>query len=158
MSQVDIITIVRAAKAAGFKAGGGLAYALAVSFAEDTTHDDHAVYVNTDGSRDRGLWQINDKYHPEVTDEEAFDPYKAAEAAWEISGHGANFGAWTTWGNGLAHQKMELAWLAIRCSDAIDRATKAESDLKATRIGLDACTAARDLANQKIAAAKAALA
>jgi len=33
-----------------------------------------AVNVNTDGSRDRGLYQINDKWHPEVTDEQAFDP------------------------------------------------------------------------------------
>lgn len=32
-----------------------------------------AINVNTDGSKDRGLYQINDKYHQEVTDEEAFD-------------------------------------------------------------------------------------
>lgn len=33
-----------------------------------------AINKNTDGSRDRGIFQINDKYHPEVTDAEAFDP------------------------------------------------------------------------------------
>jgi len=33
----------------------------------------NAVNTNTDGSRDRGIFQINDKYHPEVTDEQAFD-------------------------------------------------------------------------------------
>lgn len=32
-----------------------------------------AINVNPKGSRDRGIFQINDKYHPEVTDEEAFD-------------------------------------------------------------------------------------
>lgn len=32
-----------------------------------------AVNTNTDGSRDRGLYQINEKYHPEVTDAQAFD-------------------------------------------------------------------------------------
>lgn len=32
-----------------------------------------AININTDGSKDRGLYQINDKYHPEVTDKEAFD-------------------------------------------------------------------------------------
>jgi hypothetical protein len=32
-----------------------------------------AVNVNKDGSRDRGIYQINDKYHPEVTDAQAFD-------------------------------------------------------------------------------------
>jgi len=29
--------------------------------------------VNTDGSIDRGLYQINNKFHPEVTDAQAFD-------------------------------------------------------------------------------------
>lgn len=32
-----------------------------------------AINTNTDGTRDRGLYQINEKYHPEVTDEQAFD-------------------------------------------------------------------------------------
>lgn len=32
-----------------------------------------AVNINTDGSRDRGIFQINDKWHPEVSDEQAFD-------------------------------------------------------------------------------------
>ncbi len=36
--------------------------------------DPRAVNVNALGSTDRGLFQINDKYHPEVTKEEAFDP------------------------------------------------------------------------------------
>ena len=47
---------------------------------------------NTDGSRDRGVFQINNKYHPEVTDEQAFDPvfstqffckaFKAGNLSW----------------------------------------------------------------------------
>jgi hypothetical protein len=32
-----------------------------------------AVNVNTDNSIDRGLYQINSKYHPEVTEAQAFD-------------------------------------------------------------------------------------
>ena len=32
-----------------------------------------AVNVNTDGSRDRGLFQINEKWHPEIDDATAFD-------------------------------------------------------------------------------------
>jgi len=35
--------------------------------------DPAAININADGSRDRGLFQINDKYHPEITDEQAFD-------------------------------------------------------------------------------------
>ena len=36
-----------------------------------------AVRINTTGSRDRGLFQINDYWHKEVTDEQAFDPHFA---------------------------------------------------------------------------------
>jgi hypothetical protein len=32
-----------------------------------------AINVNKDGSRDRGLFQINDKWHPEIDDATAFD-------------------------------------------------------------------------------------
>jgi hypothetical protein len=38
-----------------------------------------AVNTNTDGTRDRGLYQINEKYHPEVTDAQAFDPVFATQ-------------------------------------------------------------------------------
>ena len=38
-----------------------------------------AVNINTDGSRDRGLYQINEKWHPEVTDEQAFNPITATQ-------------------------------------------------------------------------------
>jgi len=33
-----------------------------------------ALNINKDGSKDRGIFQINDKYHPEITDEEAYNP------------------------------------------------------------------------------------
>jgi hypothetical protein len=33
-----------------------------------------ALNINKDGSRDRGIFQINDKYHPEITDEMAYNP------------------------------------------------------------------------------------
>jgi hypothetical protein len=33
-----------------------------------------AINVNVGGSRDRGLYQINEKYHPEVSESQAFDP------------------------------------------------------------------------------------
>ena len=36
--------------------------------------NESACNVNAQGSKDRGLFQINDKWHPEVTDEQAFDP------------------------------------------------------------------------------------
>jgi len=48
---------------------------LAVRVAKcESSLDMNALRVNQSGSRDRGLFQINDKYHPDVTDEQAFDP------------------------------------------------------------------------------------
>lgn len=35
--------------------------------------DPGAVHINAKGSKDRGLFQWNDKWHPEITDEIAFD-------------------------------------------------------------------------------------
>jgi len=40
----------------------------------ESNFDTKAININSDGSRDRGLFQINDKFHPEVSDEQAFDP------------------------------------------------------------------------------------
>jgi len=39
--------------------------------------DPKAVNTNKDGSKDRGIFQINNKWHPQVSDEDAFDPVKA---------------------------------------------------------------------------------
>ncbi len=52
-------------------------------------------------SRDRGLWQINSYYHPEVSDECAFD-YKCSTewSAWWISqGHGNQWVCWKKYYN-----------------------------------------------------------
>jgi hypothetical protein len=52
--------------------------ALAVAEAE-SGFDPAAVNTNTDGTRDRGLYQINEKWHPEITDAQAFNPEFAAQ-------------------------------------------------------------------------------
>jgi len=49
---------------------------VAVALCESGLNPD-AVNLNPDGSIDRGLFQWNDLWHPEVSDEEAFDPEKA---------------------------------------------------------------------------------
>lgn len=38
-----------------------------------------AVNVNADGSTDRGLFQINNKYHPEVSDADAYNAEKSTQ-------------------------------------------------------------------------------
>jgi hypothetical protein len=53
---------------------------LAVRVAKyESNLDWKAVSVNPDGSRDRGLFQINSKYHPDVSDEVAFNPITATQ-------------------------------------------------------------------------------
>lgn len=39
----------------------------------------HAINKNNNGSIDRGLYQFNNEYHPEITDEMAFDPAQATK-------------------------------------------------------------------------------
>lgn len=52
---------------------------LAVRVAKcESGFDWKAIHLNTDSSRDRGLYQINSKWHPEVSDEQAFDPIFSA--------------------------------------------------------------------------------
>lgn len=52
----------------------GIDPALAVAVARaESNLSPTAINVNTGGSRDRGLFQINEHWHPKVTDENAFD-------------------------------------------------------------------------------------
>ena len=78
--------------------------AAAIALAE-SSGDPLAVGVNKKPrSKDRGLFQINDRWHPEVTDRCAFDPRCNAEAALEISNGGRDWTPWSTWHNGAYKQ------------------------------------------------------
>ena len=67
--------------------------------------DPNAVHTNQDGSRDRGLFQINDQSYPGVSDACAFDPVCSARQAVAIDKRSGTT-PWSTWGNGSAE-----AWL-----------------------------------------------
>lgn len=101
------------AGAAGFT-GDGLNKAVAVALAESGGNP-QAVGVNADKwrSRDRGLWQINNHWHPEVTDAQAFNPASAAKAAYTISHAGRDWSQWSTWpvaaGAQLGRARMGIA-------------------------------------------------
>jgi hypothetical protein len=51
-------------------------------------------------STDRGLYQINSCYHPEVTDACAFDAQCNADAAYRILSQGTDWTQWATFKNG----------------------------------------------------------
>jgi hypothetical protein len=53
---------------------------LAVRVAKcESSLDWKAEHLNTDGSIDRGLYQINSKYHPDISDEQAKNPITATQ-------------------------------------------------------------------------------
>src|SRR5215469_18063594 len=69
------------ALAQGAGSGGDPVTATAVALAESGGNP-AALGQNPDGSRDRGLWQVNDRAHPDVADACAFDPSCNAQAAY----------------------------------------------------------------------------
>lgn len=62
--------------AAGWRDADKLMRGLATVGMESNFYERN-VGTNPDGSHDKGIWQINDKAHPEVTEAVAYD-YKAA--------------------------------------------------------------------------------
>jgi hypothetical protein len=113
--QADLCAQV--ANQAGFN-GGYLVLAVAVALAESRCVPS-AVNTNgptsgcSGGSRDRGLWQINDCYHPSVTDACAFTPQCNADAAFSISSGGVNWHPWSTYNNGLYTAWLDDAQAAV---------------------------------------------
>jgi Lysozyme like domain/Ricin-type beta-trefoil lectin domain-like len=73
-----------------------------------------AVNTNPDGCRDRGLWQIDDCYWPQVSDSCAFNAQCNGNAAWGlISGQGTDWTPWTTYNSGAWENYVPAARSAI---------------------------------------------
>lgn len=108
-NKLDPKTVVAVAYQAGFR-GRQLLTAVAVSFAENGSHDATVQHVNSDKSVDTGLWQINSVHDISIRD--LFDPQRNANAAYAISSHGSNFTPWTTYPT-LSGIQMPLAQKTI---------------------------------------------
>lgn len=63
-----------------------------------------------DGSRDRGILQINDCYHPEVSDDQAYHAASAFAAGLRISDGGTNFHPWATFNT----QRYLTAYIKVK--------------------------------------------
>lgn len=87
------------AASAGF-AGNAMNIIVAIAMAESSLNTD-AKHTNSDESIDRGLLQINSRWHPEVSDSCAYDPACAMRAGYTISSKGSNFSAWATYTSGV---------------------------------------------------------
>ena len=66
------------------------------------------------GSTDRGLWQINNCYHSEVSDRCAYDSQCNADAAYAISHGGRSFSQWVTYNNGRHRAYLDQARAAVK--------------------------------------------
>lgn len=106
---------------AGFSSGASQATALSVIAAE-SGRDPAARHVNDDGSVDRGLWQINNRAHPDVTDAQAYDPVEATKAAFRISSGGTRFAPWAAFTNGAYKPHWEAAKVALDGYSRLKRA------------------------------------
>lgn len=87
------------AEQAGFK---GVNAAIIAAIAEaESGGNTSASHANPGGSIDRGVLQINNVYHNEVSDTCAYDPTGlcAFQQAFKISG-GSNFSQWSTYQSG----------------------------------------------------------
>jgi hypothetical protein len=109
--QLSAAQLAKLARDAGFT-GDGLVNAVAVALAESSGFT-KALLVNENCTRDRGLWQINDYWHPEVSEQQAFDPVQNAKAAYEISSQGTDWDQWSTWESGAYKDYLPDAEQAV---------------------------------------------
>lgn len=90
--------LVELAYAAGFP---NAALAAAISMAEDGTGDPTVTHLNSNGSTDTGLWQINSVHG--YSEEQLKNPYYNVAAAKQVF-DSQGWGAWTTYNTGAAIQ------------------------------------------------------
>lgn len=83
---------------AGWSEVKHLLVAVSICLAEGNGYE-QARHVNPDGSIDRGLWQINNVSHPDVTDAVAYDAVAATKVARDLYVKGG-FGVWSSYLSG----------------------------------------------------------
>lgn len=89
----------------GFK-GQSQANVAAIALAESGGNP-NASHVNTDGSIDRGLYQINNRFHPDVSDSCAYDPVCSTRAVMAMTGGGKTFSP-DPWNPSVDHWTSQL--------------------------------------------------
>jgi Lysozyme like domain len=94
----SIGSAIAAAQQAGFS-GQSLITIVSIAMAESGLNPG-AQHVNSDGSLDRGILQINSRWHPEVSNACAYNVTCAFQAGYTISSRGTNFNPWTTYKTG----------------------------------------------------------
>lgn len=117
--------------------------AVAVAWAE-SRGDPRARGQNSD-SYDRGLWQINSKWHPDVSDSCAYDAKCNAAQAKRISSNGNNWRPWATYNHGRHKQFLSAAQKACGGGGWFDEADggwfdEADNNVGDYRVGVEFST------------------
>jgi len=99
--------------------------AVAVCLAESSGNCT-AKYINSGGSIDRGLWQINNEWHSEVSDSCAYDCSCNGRSAYTISSSGNNWSPWATYKSGAYRSHLAEAESACGATAPSPRMTEAE--------------------------------
>ena len=99
--------------------------AVAVAWAE--SRGDTTAKGYNSNSIDRGLWQINNYWHRDVSDSCAFDAGCNARAALRISSGGSRWSPWATYNDGLHHKWMSAARTACGGSSSSSSSSSSRS-------------------------------
>jgi len=139
--------VPRLARGAGFK-GDALITAIAVAGAESGFRS-KASNRNTDGSIDRGYWQINSIHGNQST----FNPTANARAAYQISSGGRNWHPWVTYNTGAYQRYLNQARAAAGSISGSATKTRTGGATSAAGSGAASVAAKVNPLDQKLAAA-----
>jgi len=100
---------------AGFsRANDRAATMVAIAWAESSGNPSACLFnPGSSPSWDRGIVQINSRWHPEVADYNAFSSSQAFVEAYRISSQGTNFGAWYAYTGGAYKSYLSAAKNAV---------------------------------------------
>ncbi len=100
-SGLSYLAVAKVAQDAGVSCSyDRIATAVAIAKAESGFKSTATNTVGNAHGIDRGLWQVNSYWHPEVSVACAFSPSCNARAMYRISSHGKTWSAWWTYNNG----------------------------------------------------------
>lgn len=107
MATLTIPQIAQLAVNVGLKQGHNLYVCVAIAMAESSGRTD-AVNQNSNGTKDVGVWQIND-VHSVLwgTNDDRTDPNRNAKYMYSVSNSGINWAPWSTYQNGAYQNFMQ---------------------------------------------------
>lgn len=109
-TRLTYLSVAKLAKGAGVPCGYNLVKAVAVAAAESGRYQ-YAYLTNTSCSIDRGIWQINNHYHPSYS---SFTLSTNAKGMAAISSKGTNWNPWWAYKKGMHKAFIGSACAAVK--------------------------------------------